>query len=401
MTALRVDPRDVARAEVHVAGRLAAHLTRDGDDIRFTYTPHYLADPGPPVATTLPLTDAPVVTHGGAVPAYFAGLLPEGRRLTHLRRAVKTSGDDELSLLIAVGDDPVGDAQVLLPGAEPALDAGAEVVDGDWAAVSFSGILAGQGIDPGALAGVQDKVSGRMLTVPLEREGRRHLLKIDPPEYPHVVENEAYFLRVAGRLRVGAARAEVVRDRDGVAGLLVERFDRPADGTGVGRLAVEDAAQLLGRHPSAKYTLTTEDVLARIADVSSARLLAARAVLQQVALAWLTGNGDLHAKNLSVVRQDGEWRPSPIYDVPSTLPYGDHTLALPVAGRRDSLSRKRWLALADGIDLPRAAAERALDEVLAVTGTVLDDLDGAWPLDPRALRDMRRVLGRRRDLLAG
>jgi len=36
----------------------------------------------------------------GALPSYFSGLLPEGRRLGALRRAVKTSADDELSLLL-------------------------------------------------------------------------------------------------------------------------------------------------------------------------------------------------------------------------------------------------------------------------------------------------------------
>ena len=47
-----------------------------------------------------PLSEEPVVTRGRGVPAYFAGLLPEGRRLSGLRRALKTSADDELSLLV-------------------------------------------------------------------------------------------------------------------------------------------------------------------------------------------------------------------------------------------------------------------------------------------------------------
>ena len=43
-------------------------------------------------------------------------LLPEGRRLGALRRAVKTSADDELSLLLAVGADAIGDVQVVPSG---------------------------------------------------------------------------------------------------------------------------------------------------------------------------------------------------------------------------------------------------------------------------------------------
>ncbi|WP_414819923.1 HipA domain-containing protein [Serinicoccus sp. CNJ-927] len=47
--------------------------------------------------------------------------------------------------------------------------------------------------------------------------------------------------------------------------------------------------------------------------------------------AWATGNGDLHAKNLSVLQRDGEWRVAPVYDVPSTVPYGPPRRAHPAA----------------------------------------------------------------------
>lgn len=401
MSTLRADPRRVATAEVHKAGRLAAHLTRTDHGVELRYTPAYLDDPGPGIATTLPVTESPVLTAGGAVPPFFAGLLPEGRRLTSLRRAVKTSADDDLSLLIAVGADPVGDVQVLLPGAEPAA-ADVPTVESSWGEIDFAEVLSAGGIDPAALAGVQDKVSGRMLTVPMIRGGRLHLLKLNPPEYPSVVENESYFLFVARRLRQGAVHAEVVRDRSGASGLLVERFDRTPLDTGVGRIAVEDAAQLLGRYPADKYSVSTETVLARVGTVCQARLPAVRAVLQQVALAWLTGNGDLHAKNLSVLRTpEGGWRPTPIYDIPSTLPYGDHRMALTVAGRDDSLSRKRYLALADGAGLTAAAADRALSEVLRATADVDERIGDTVPMDPRTLRDVRRVLRRRRAGLGG
>lgn len=109
----------VAQADVFKAGVLAATLTRSPGGVEFGYRSEYLAAGGPAVATTLPLTEQPVVTVAGAVPAFFAGLLPEGRRLSSLRRAVKTSADDELSLLLAVGSDAIGDVQVVPAGQEP------------------------------------------------------------------------------------------------------------------------------------------------------------------------------------------------------------------------------------------------------------------------------------------
>ena len=148
-------------------GRLAARLTRVDGGVQFAYLPGYLDGAGPAVASTLALDDRPVVTARGAVPPFFAGLLPEGRRLTNLRRAVKTSADDDLSLLVAVGGDPVGDVQV----------------NRSFAEVTFTDVLEQAGVvDPHALAGVQDKASARMLSVPVAQRGRRFILKIDPPE---------------------------------------------------------------------------------------------------------------------------------------------------------------------------------------------------------------------------
>lgn len=104
----------------------------------------------------------------------------------------------------------------------------------------------------------------------------------------------------------------------------MERFDRIRQGEDVVSLAVEDACQLLDLYPADKYAVGSEEVTLAAAEVCAARPVAARAALTQFAFAWLTGNGDLHAKNLSVLRQPtGEWRVAPVYDIPSTMPYGD------------------------------------------------------------------------------
>ena len=87
----------------------------------------------------------------------------------------------------------------------------------------------------------------------------------------------------------------------------------------------------------------------------SARLVAARSALTQFAFAWLTGNGDLHAKNLPVLQEpSGEWRVAPIYDIPSTLRYGDTTVALTLQGADSNLSRKRFTAFGAALGLPPA-----------------------------------------------
>jgi serine/threonine-protein kinase HipA len=265
---------------------------------------------------------------------------------------------------------------VLPAGGEPHEPHALVEVDRRWDEVRFTDLLADAGVrDPFGLPGVQDKASARMLSVPLRKAGLRYILKVDPPEYPRVVEDEKYFLDLARRARFPAASAEVVHDADGRSGLLVQRFDRVADSSGsTRRLAVEDATQVLGLYPAAKYDVTTERLAAALADLCPARAVALRDVYRQVLFAWLTGNGDLHAKNVAV-RQDetGEWRIAPAYDLPSTLPYGDRTMALTVGGRRDGLSRRRLLELAADLGIPERAAVRVLDDVRAAVAPVLDE----------------------------
>lgn len=162
-------------ADVHKAGRLAATLSTVGPDTVFSYLPGY---DGPAVATTLPLGTT-VTRPGRSLPPFFTNLLPEGRRLSALQREVKTSGDDELSLLLAVGSDPIGDVQVLPAGEAPSRPE--PVVDGDGE-LDFQTLLAEHGIDPVAIPGAQDKLSAGMITLPagLGEEGRRSSSSLRP-----------------------------------------------------------------------------------------------------------------------------------------------------------------------------------------------------------------------------
>jgi serine/threonine-protein kinase HipA len=390
----------VGAADVFKQGRLAARLIRDHGTVRFEYDPQYLCAGGPAVATTLPLTEEPVVTARGAVPTYFAGLLPEGRRLSGLRRAVKTSADDDLTLLLAVGLDPVGDVQIVPAGQHPTPAEPLIRVDRTFEEVTFSEILEAAGvIDPVALAGVQDKASARMISVPVGHAAKRFILKVDPPEFPHVVDNEAYFIRRAARAHFPVVGARTVHDVTGRPGLLVERFDRVngPDGQLVA-LAVEDGAQVLGLYPGDKYRISAEEVVGALSGACAARALAARDIFRQLCFAWLTGNGDVHAKNISILATPaGEWRVSPAYDLPSTLPYRDHTLALTMLGRHDGLSRSSLLAFADAVGVPARAAERALDDVLAATESIADELEaGALPFAAQITRPWVRSLRNRR-----
>jgi serine/threonine-protein kinase HipA len=296
--------------------------------------------------------------------------------------------------------------QVVPDGADPVADVEPRVTVEDWGTLRFAELFAtfaggASSVDRVALPGVQDKASARMVSLPVARQSDRFFLKLDPPEFPHLVANEAFFLEAARRSGLEAAEAEVVRDAEGASGLLVRRFDRSTDTTGRPvALGQEDACQVLGRYPADKYRVGTEEVIQALSSVCGARPVAALTLLRHVAFAYLSCNGDAHAKNFSVRRLAvGEWRVTPAYDVPSSYPYGDTTMALPVNGRRrEDIGRTDFLALGARVGLRARAVERALDEMCERVDLWIEDLSGL-PFAERVTHKLRRAVEYRRGRL--
>ena len=126
--------------------------------------------------------------------------------------------------------------------------------------------------------------------------------------------------------------------------------------------------------------------------------MAARDLYLQFVFAWLTGNGDLHAKNVSVLGNGtGDFTIAPVYDAPCTLLCGDGTMALPVSGRTRNIRKRHWAAFAADIGLPEKAAESA--NALALKAAVSVDLS-ALPFSGSPLNSAIRELRLRRNELA-
>lgn len=95
----------------------------------------------------------------------------------------------------------------------------------------------------------------------------------------------------------------------------------------------------------------------------------------------------MHAKNLSVLATvEGEWQVSPAYDLPSTVPYGDTSLALSLQGRTRGIGRRHLLAFADAVGLPERAAVRVLDDLIERLAGLEEEIRGAALPFPQKVR---------------
>jgi len=124
----------------------------------------------------------------------------------------------------------------------------------------------------------------------------------------------------------------------GLPALAIERFDRDAQGK---PLPLESLYSILaaGARDIVRHTDGSLDRIANVIDLADPLLIsdkkaARRHLFRRVLLALLTGNGDLHLENLSLLYGAGEARFSPVYDPTPMRAYSMHNMlcAVPFGG---------------------------------------------------------------------
>lgn len=308
----------------------------------------------------------------GALPPFFANLLPEEklREAMEKHHAASVRPGNDFDLLAALGTN--------LPGAVRALPS-----DG-------MPVPIGPAADAGkkarfSLAGVQMKLSvmkntGKEggITLAVDDEQGQYIAKFPSLTHIGLSENEFAILALAEALGMDVPARELV-DRSEFAGipeefntmstgkvLLVRRFDREASGA---RVHMEDFAQVFGRYPSEKYTGAAYHNIAAALN-SGVSFDAAIEFVRRLALTALTGNGDMHLKNWSLLYPGDGRTPtlSPVYDVLSTIPYIKDGMALSLAGEKSfkALTQERWRSFANRSRLPEGAVMTAVAETAAL-----------------------------------
>ena len=254
--------------------------------------------------------------------------------------------------------------------------------------------------DPVGLAGVQPKVSAAMLSPPIRTRSGPAILKLNPVQYPLIVENERFFMTMAGACGLRVATTSLLHDAKGRSALLVTRFDRQRST----RIAQEDACQVVGIYPASKYRIKAETAIAALADACARGGGSKPAVvlefLKTVVFSWLIGNGDLHGKNLSIYNPDGVWQPTPAYDLLCTQPYTRwrDPMALNLYGRANRLKRADFVDAGERLGLRPRAIVRMID-ALVEAAEDWPDKCGEIGFDDRQTKLLEKMLRTRIDSL--
>ena len=232
------------------------------------------------------------------------------------------------------------------------------------------------------------------------------VLKIERTQaYPGLVALEALALdlhREAGFQTPRYWFAEV----GGLPALAVERFDRGADGN---PLPMESLYSLLasGAKDIVRHTDGSLDRIGKVIDLADPLLVADKKaarihLLERLLLALLTGNGDLHLENLSLIGAAGEACFSPVYDPTPMRAYSMHNMVCAVTfgeygehPDKDDPLQAACLQFVHNIGLRRADLAQCVERLLVVTANYAERVEA---LDALPLENRERLVGIHRDM---
>lgn len=375
---------------------------RSGDSWEFRFRPGYLDLHPRPVLGQFFEDDL----HRGhranlLLPPFFSNLLPEGPLRELVARHAEVNPQREAFLLAALGGDLPG-AVIVSPGEEDGVDfsedeetpSPPDQANGLERRLKFS------------LAGVQLKFSvvreGNRLALPVTGQGGDWIVKFPDSMYPGVPANELSMLRWARTAGIEVPDHELIAisEIDGLPdgtvfaepeALAVRRYDRSS---GL-RIHQEDFAQVLGLYPHGKYERYNYETIGNvIRAVAGPEAFVEYA--RRLAFVVLSGNGDAHHKNWSLLYLDGRRASlAPAYDLVFTRAYieGDE-LALKLCGSRHfaDVSAESFRRLASRCGVEESLVVDAVGEAAAKIRKAWAEIESEMPMAPDAKEKLRRHL---------
>ncbi len=322
----------------------------DGGQLEFQYLESWLTHERMPLSQSLPLRSSPFTKKECA--GFFGGILPEQSQRDLIADNLGISKKNDFAMLELIGGECAGVLSFLTPDTpypvndDRYLTLTSAELSSTLRQLPNRPLLAGDDGIRMSLAGAQTKlavrVEGQSILIPLGGAPSTHILKPANENFPNIVQNESFCMRLAQSVGFNVAETEV-RQVDGIDYLLVARYDRAQEGEGqVSRLHQEDFCQALGVVSELKYQNEGGPSLKQCFDllrtVSSAPVVDLQALLNATIFNFLIGNHDSHGKNFSLLYANGQTRLAPLYDLISTACYPNLSkkMAMKIGGEYNS-----------------------------------------------------------------
>ena len=309
--------------------------------LTFTYADTWRANPyNFPLSLSMPLA---VKTHTTEkVEPFLWGLLPDNDFVIgQWAKKFQVSQKNAFALLSHVGQDCAGAIQLVRPEHLQAIQSGHG--DTQWLTetdiadrlkqlvIDHSATRRPRDTGQFSLAGAQPKTAlifqNGKWGVPSGATPTTHILKPPTGEFDGFAENEHFCMELANALGLNTAQSKIVQFKKQHA-IVIERYDRIDINGVINRIHQEDFCQALGVSPYQKYQSEggpdIKNSIELIKNNSSDPSADVETFLKAIALNWLIGGTDAHAKNYSVlIGAQGQVRLAPLYDISSALPYPD------------------------------------------------------------------------------
>ena len=392
--------------DVYLHNHLVGNLIQDdGGQMAFRYAQSWLNTSGAtPLSQSLPLRKERFARK--ECRGFFAGILPEEGKREIIARNLGISARNDFAMLEQIGGECAG-AVTFVPAGDALPERNysyrtlsSEELTAILKELPKRPLLAGEEGIRLSLAGAQDKIAVRIegdeISLPLGGAPSTHILKPAVERFEGVVSNEALCMKLASAVGLPTATVQS-RTADGMAYLLVERYDRVhrigSGGAAVlERLHQEDFCQAQGIVSEMKYQReggpSLKQCFALLREVSSTPVIDLARLLDAVIYNYLVGNMDAHGKNFSLLYRgvgngDLEVSFDPLYDVVSTIYYPElsRTMAMKIGGEYSSekVTPKNFELLAEEAGLAKPMVKRRVPELAETMMATLPGLEIADP----------------------
>jgi serine/threonine-protein kinase HipA len=179
--------------------------------------------------------------------------------------------------------------------------------------------------------------------------GGHYIFKPPSDKFLEMPENEHVTMRIAESFGIRVVPSSLIRLLSGELSYITKRVDRNETGA---KIHMIDMFQITEAFD--KYKSSMEKVGKAIGSHSSNTLLDKTFFFDLAVFSFLTGNNDMHLKNLSMIENTSGWVLSPAYDllnVAIVFPEDTEELALTLVGKKKKLKREHFEKLGEGMEL--------------------------------------------------